>query len=572
MLFFSLRFYTFFWCFIALFLSTFFLSLFWFHLLRGEAVFLTVDFFIMSHLRLSVRIYSDLVSSSFSTAVCFITFVVFLFSIYYFRSLQKIPYFLWLTFLFLISILTLVNFSDVFFVMLGWDGLGVVSYLLILFYQSPSRVFSATFTLLMNRLGDCLFVLVIIIVFHHHPQTIFFFSSLSGGYTLPFLITLTFITKRALFPFSPWLPAAIAAPTPISSLVHSSTLVTAGLYLIIRNFSYLSSQQEVLNFLLLAGVFTSFYAGVSSLVESDLKKVVALSTLSHLGFICFALGLGWSNLAFFHLLSHAFFKSRLFMAVGGYIVVFNHYQDSRVFSSLSLTNPYCRSILLITEFNLLGLPFLRGFYSKDLVLESTMRSYYSWFIITMVYINVTFTFLYRLRIVYALLSSTKLPAYTLLQSPPAVYVIGLRLLSLVSILFGIWFITVLPSPLFCVPLILKFAPLILVLVCGSILILLLRTPFSRSFIPPYFLDVFSWIFFLPTLWRGCCSKLLLSSSSSFVRSVETGLLSFLIIGVHIWFMRRLSSRLSRLFLGSFKSSILYSSLAVFIFITFIIVF
>ena len=147
------------------------------------------------------------------------------------------------------------------------------------------------------------------------------------------LLLLTFFTKSAIFPFSPWLPAAIAAPTPISSLVHSSTLVTAGLYLIIRNYPLVSGSRFSLSALSLLGVFTSLYAGLSSTVEPDLKKVVALSTLSHLGFILLALGLGQLQLAFFHLLIHAFFKSRLFISLGAIIVSRSHYQDSRFFSS-----------------------------------------------------------------------------------------------------------------------------------------------------------------------------------------------------------------------------------------------
>lgn len=134
--------------------------------------------------------------------------------------------------------------------------------------------------------------------------------------TVPLLLLLGLITKRAIFPFSPWLPVAIRAPTPISALVHSSTLVTAGLYLIIRFESFIFLNSPLITLFLILSLFTSLYAGICSVFESDLKKLVALSTLSHLGFIGIALGIGCTSLAFFHLLVHALFKSLLFIGVG----------------------------------------------------------------------------------------------------------------------------------------------------------------------------------------------------------------------------------------------------------------
>jgi NADH-ubiquinone oxidoreductase chain 5 len=350
---------------------------------------------------------------------------------------------------------------------------------------------------------------------------------------------------------------AMAAPTPISSLVHSSTLVTAGLYLIIRNFSYLSYQQEVLNLLLIVGGFTSLYAGLSSVVEVDLKKVVALSTLRHLGFICFALGLGWSNLAFFHLLSHAFFKSRLFMAIGGYIRAFRHYQDSRVFSSLFLTNPYFSFVALISEFNLLGLPFLRGFYSKDLVLESMASHPASVFILTLAYINVILTFTYRFRILYSVISSSKLPVFNTPHCPPPSYILLLSLLSLFSILFGVYFTTVLPPPLFWVPSVLKLAPIVLVLLCGFTFLILTYSSFNTLRVKMLVLQSLSRMFSMGSLWGSLSSKGFLVSSQSRMRSVESGLLLSSVVGFRSALLRYTSTLISYPLLWSFQFSILY---------------
>lgn len=237
--------------------------------------------------------------------------------------------------------------------------------MLILFYQRHTSIYSAIFTILINRLGDAFYLLRLSIMLAFSGSI---FSDYSEYFFLV-LIILTFITKRALFPFSRWLPIAIAAPTPISALVHSSTLVTAGLYLIIRYSFLFYSSYQLMQFLLIVSLFTSFYAGTSVLVESDLKKVIALSTLSHLGFIGIAFSLGLSQLAFFHLLSHALFKSLLFIRIGDIIVNLLHSQDRRFISNVFIAIPYSTNLMRLSLLNLLGLPNLRGFYSKDLILE-----------------------------------------------------------------------------------------------------------------------------------------------------------------------------------------------------------
>lgn len=183
------------------------------------------------------------------------------------------------------------------------------------------------------------------------------------------ILLLGLMTKSALFPFSPWLPAAISAPTPISSLVHSSTLVTAGLYLIIRFSTLIYGFPTLVLVLMVVRVFTTFYAGLNSVVETDLKKLIALSTLSHLGFIGLAVSSGIETLALFHLFTHALFKSLVFMALGEVISAQSHYQDIRFLSSgISLTPVSC-SYIYISSLSLFGLPFVRGFYSKDIILE-----------------------------------------------------------------------------------------------------------------------------------------------------------------------------------------------------------
>jgi len=225
----------------------------------------------------------------------------------------------------------------------------------------------------MNRVGDSFFLCRLMLIFYFMPDFTFFSSNISRTLVVIILV-LTFMTKRALYPFSPWLPMAMAAPTPISALVHSSTLVTAGLYLMIR-FSYLLySSPDIIKYLFVARIFTSFYAGINTIFEVDLKKLIALSTLSHLGFIGMAFSIGILYLRFFHLLVHALFKSLLFMAIGDIMINLNHAQDARYLSGGYFITPFSVFLIRVSLLNLLGLPSLSGFFSKDLVLETMSYS------------------------------------------------------------------------------------------------------------------------------------------------------------------------------------------------------
>ena len=182
------------------------------------------------------------------------------------------------------------------------------------------------------------------------------------------LVVLAAMTKRAQIPFSAWLPAAMAAPTPVSALVHSSTLVTAGVYLLIRFRPRLGGRVAEGGLLVLARL-TIFMAGLGANFETDLKKIIALSTLSQLGVIITILSLGWAELAFFHLLAHALFKALLFIRAGSIIHSVGDYQDIRVIGRLVSYMPLRVIMINLANLALCGTPFLAGFYSKDLILE-----------------------------------------------------------------------------------------------------------------------------------------------------------------------------------------------------------
>lgn len=205
------------------------------------------------------------------------------------------------------------------------------------------------------------------------------------------------MTKRAQIPFRRWLPAAMAAPTPVSALVHSSTLVTAGVYLFIRFYNYLREHFWFTNFILYISILTTIISGVCALYEYDIKKIIALSTLRQLGVIIMSLRLGLPMLALFHLYTHAIFKALLFMCGGNIIHCFRGKQDIRQINNVCKLMPVTRSFLNVSNIALCGLPFLAGFYSKDLIIEGLIRGNINLFMLLLGLFGVCLTVLYSIR-------------------------------------------------------------------------------------------------------------------------------------------------------------------------------
>ena len=447
--------------------------------------------------------------------------------------------------------------------MLGWDGLGLISFFLIVYYQNQSSILSGLFTLLMNRLGDGFFLFSLVLLYYYYPDFTIFRSNVSTVFLSSFII-LTFITKRALYPFSPWLPIAMAAPTPISALVHSSTLVTSGLYLIIR-FSYvLYSTPEVITLLLLACIFTSFYAGVNTVFEMDLKKLIALSTLRHLGFIGIAFSAGLLHLRFFHLLVHALFKSLLFITIGDIIININHSQDIRYLSKGSLYTPFSCTVINISILNLLGIPNIRGYFSKDLVLESINYNTSSSFVVFIIYINVLFTYYYSYKLFYFSFQRPKLNPYQLFHSPFLIHSVLIGLLGISTLLFTNIFMNYLFSFIifyFMAPTI-KFLPLFLNISIFLYLVLFLALPTLRSKKPFAF---FSTMMFLSNIMMRFTSTIYIKSLFRAVKSSEIGVYNYSINSLPRLYFRSLSNIVFR---SLFK--IQRVSLRIFRFIIFII--
>lgn len=213
------------------------------------------------------------------------------------------------------------------------------------------------------------------------------------------ILLIAAITKSAQIPFSSWLPIAMAAPTPVSALVHSSTLVTAGVYLIIR-FSELLMERGINKILFFLAVFTIFIAGLMANLEVDLKKIIALSTLSQLGLMMIVLRVGIRIIAFYHLLVHAIFKSILFICAGVIIHSMMNNQDIRLFGNLKEIIPFIIICFFIARLALCGFPFIAGFYSKDFIIEVIYRINLNCYMLVFIALSLMFTVSYSVRLIY----------------------------------------------------------------------------------------------------------------------------------------------------------------------------
>ncbi len=327
---------------------------------------------ILSCIRREVRfdVVIDWMRCRFRGLVCFISGCVMVFTISYIKGDVNLHRFVLTVILFVLSINFLIFIPRLISLLLGWDGLGLVSFCLVIYYQNRKSLAAGILTVLINRVGDCFIlraVAIIIVLGHWNILCIWEFN---GFMWINLFIIVAGITKRAQIPFRRWLPAAMAAPTPVSALVHSSTLVTAGVFLFIRFFSYLNSFSWFNMFIIYVSIITTIMSGICALYEYDMKKIIALSTLSQLGVIIISLGLGIPILALFHLYTHAIFKALLFICGGNIIHCYRGKQDIRQINNVCNLLPVTRIFLNISNIALCGLPFLAGFYSKDLIIES----------------------------------------------------------------------------------------------------------------------------------------------------------------------------------------------------------
>nr|QBZ38193.1 NADH dehydrogenase subunit 5 [Stenocranus matsumurai] len=361
-------------------------------------------FFSLNSCSFSLIFIFDWLSMIFISVVFLISGSVLLYSIDYMRGDLNVVRFFFLVFIFILSMFMLISMPDLICLMLGWDGLGLVSYCLVIYYQSSLSLSSGYLTLFINRLGDLFLIFCICWCFNYGCWHYFYlYTFMELDHYMIFFLLMACLTKSAQFPFSSWLPAAMAAPTPVSSLVHSSTLVTAGVYLLIRFNFYMVNYFN--NFLLVVSLLTILISGFSALFENDLKKIIAFSTMGQLSFMIFVISLGCSYMGFIHLLIHAVFKSLLFLCSGFFIFGLSGSQDIRFMGNLSIQSPLISSCFLISLFSLCGLPFYSGYFSKDLIVELIILYEVNFFYFFIFFFSIYLTLIYSLRLFYYLFIS-----------------------------------------------------------------------------------------------------------------------------------------------------------------------
>nr|BDQ43974.1 NADH dehydrogenase subunit 5 [Pheretima okutamaensis] len=353
--------------------------------------------FNISSTPIMVTIIVDPVGTLFSSTVLLISANVLQFSTIYMKNDKFIDRFTMLVMLFVLSMNMLIFFPHLMILLFGWDGLGLVSFILVIYYQNPKSLAAGMITALTNRIGDVMLLLSIAWTLNQGHWNITHMWETSMFTWQSAAIMLAAMTKSAQMPFSSWLPAAMAAPTPVSALVHSSTLVTAGVFLLIRFYPFLSSTMWFNKLLLLIAVTTTTMAGLSAMTECDMKKIIALSTLSQLGMMMTAMGLGMVNLAYFHMITHALFKALLFVCAGTLINSHTHSQDLRWMGNITTQMPATTSCFILANMALCGAPFMSGFYSKDMIVESSIFYSNNFMMLLVILFTVSLTSFYTTR-------------------------------------------------------------------------------------------------------------------------------------------------------------------------------
>nr|QQY98746.1 NADH dehydrogenase subunit 5 [Palaemon sinensis] len=404
----------------------------------GCSYFMEWELVSLNGVSIEVSLIFDWMSLMFLSFVCLISSMVLYYSGGYMMGDSNMNRFLYIVLGFVASMLMLILSPNLVSILLGWDGLGLVSYALVIYYQNEKSAAAGMLTALSNRVGDVAILLGIAFMVDLGGWNFLFYvggSPLENSLVL-WLVVIAAMTKSAQIPFSAWLPAAMAAPTPVSALVHSSTLVTAGVYLLIR-FSPSLTGTLISDILLLIGCTTMFMAGLGANFETDLKKIIALSTLSQLGVMVSILSLGGAMLAFFHLLTHALFKALLFMCAGSIIHNVGGTQDIRNMGNLVGSLPLSVMCINLANLSLCGIPFLAGFYSKDLILEVAFMGPLNVICLLMYWLATGLTVCYSFRLVYYSLSgSWNLSCCTCVSDEDTLMSTPMSVLSLGAVMSG----------------------------------------------------------------------------------------------------------------------------------------
>ena len=433
----------------------------------GDGEVINFDWYVwarMGDVTLSIGFLVDNLTILMMLVVSFVSLMVHIYTVGYMAHDPGYCRFFSYISLFTFSMLMLVmsnNFLQLFF---GWEAVGLVSYLLIGFwFKKPTATYANLKAFLVNRVGDLGFLLgigLVFAVFGTLDYTTVFadapaaanstLSALPAGWDLMTTICLLLFVgamgKSAQFPLHVWLPDSMEGPTPISALIHAATMVTAGIFMVARMSPLFELSATALTTVLAVGTITAFFMGLLGLVQNDIKRVVAYSTLSQLGYMTAALGASAYSAAIFHLFTHAFFKALLFLAAGSVIIAMHHEQDMRKMGGLRRYMPITYGTIILGSLALAGIPPFAGFYSKDIIIEAVGASTLPGAILAhwALIIGAFITALYSVRLLMlAFHGSCRMDEHTReeLREPPLVVTIPLVLLAVPSVFAGFLLVT-----------------------------------------------------------------------------------------------------------------------------------